>query len=68
VRLEVVPAVDPDVADALLPVLRAAGVLADADARPEPWRRAALDEALGLDEPAGDYAPSPRRTRGATRA
>jgi hypothetical protein len=34
-----------------------------------PWRRAALDEAVERDPNADErYAPSPRSTRGATRA
>ena len=66
--LEVLPAVEPAVEDALFPALRDAGVLADESPRPEPWRRAALDEAVAPDDDALDYAFSPRRTRGATRA
>ena len=67
-RLRVLPAVEPVVEDALVPALREAGVLADADSPEEPWRRAALDEAVAPDDDALDYAFSPRRTRGATRA
>ena len=67
-RLQVLPAVEPALEDALLTVLREAGVVADEGPRPGPWRRAALDEAVDLDDDALDYAFSPRRTRGATRA
>jgi hypothetical protein len=56
------------VEDALVSALRDAGVLADEDSPEEPWRRAALDEAVASDDDALDYAFSPRRTRGATRA
>jgi hypothetical protein len=67
-RLQVLPAVEPEVEDALFPALREAGALAAEDSRPDPWRRAALGEAVDQDDDALDYAFSPRRTRGATRA
>ena len=67
-RLRVLPAVEPAVEDALVPALRELGFLAEEDPQPEPWRRAALDEAVAPDDDALDYAFSPRRTRGATRA
>jgi hypothetical protein len=67
-RLQVLPAVEPAVEDALFPALRESGVLAAEDPRPDPWRRAALDEGVDPDDDPLDYAFSPRRTRGATRA
>ena len=67
-RLQVLPAVEPAVEEALFPALHEAGVLSDEDPRPDPWRRAALDESVDPDDDALDYAFSPRRTRGATRA
>jgi hypothetical protein len=68
VRLQVLPAVEPALEDALFPALREAGVLGDESPGLDPWRRAALDESVDPDDDALDYAFSPRRTRGATRA
>jgi hypothetical protein len=69
VLLEADPSVDAAVLAALVPALRGAGLLDEEDARPEPWRRAAVAEAVDPDDPAlDDYAFSPRSTRGATRA
>jgi hypothetical protein len=67
-RLQVLPAVEPAVEDALFEALHEAGVPGDEGSRLDPWRRAALDESVDRDDDALDYAFSPRRTRGATRA
>jgi hypothetical protein len=67
-KLQVLPAVEPAVEDALFEALHDAGVRGDDGSRLDPWRRAALDESVDRDDDALDYAFSPRRTRGATRA
>jgi hypothetical protein len=68
-KLCVLPVVDPALEDALVSVLDEAGLLTAQDpGRRGAWRRAALDEAVEPDDLAPDYAFSPRRTRGATRA
>ena len=65
-RLDVAPPLAPEILEALVPALRAAGELDAESPAADPWRRAALDESVESEEP--DYALLPRRTRGATRA
>lgn len=69
-QIEVRPALTDDQHGALLRALADAGLGADETpaAYRSAWRRAAAEEAVS-DEPfAEGYAPSPRSTRGATRA
>lgn len=67
--IEVVPPVAAPGQRALTEALERAGVTTDGapSEYESAWRTAGLHEAAGLDEPE-DYAPSPRSTRGATRA
>src|SRR6476469_2174613 len=65
-RLDVAPPLAPEILEALVPALRAAGELDAESPAADPWRRAALDESVESEET--DYTLVPRRTRGATRA
>ena len=67
--LEVVPPVSGGESAALRRGLTTLGVRLDGQPEPyrNPWRRTALREATD-NEPVPRYAPSPRSTRGATRA
>ncbi len=73
-RLEIVPALPEPARRALVLALARAGLRLDGapEAYSSAWRRAAVLDAVeswALPEPRlGSYAPSPRRTRGATRA
>ena len=63
--------VDPPVDDAVRDALAHALLHETGDAYAgygEPWRRAALEDAVSRAEDESGYAPSPRSTRGATRA
>ncbi len=62
------PPVDESTAQALDTALRAIGIDSQSvRAYDDAWRRAALHEGVEDEADAG-YAPSPRSTRGATRA
>jgi hypothetical protein len=69
-ELETVPPVPPSEQEALREALARAGV--DLDGGPGgyrcAWRRAGLAEATGYADESDGYTPSPRSTRGATRA
>ena len=66
-RIELRPEAGPDADEAVLRALANEALRERAGAAPylSDWRRAALAE--GVDRDPG-YAPSPRRSRGATRA
>jgi hypothetical protein len=70
VDLEAVPPIPPTELGLLESALAQAGV--DLDATPgvyeSAWRQAGLAEATGHADEDGGYTPSPRSTRGATRA
>ena len=68
--LEVVPPVPSDELDALVEALARAGIELDGRSGVYAcaWRRAGLAEATGHADEADGYTPSPRSTRGATRA
>jgi hypothetical protein len=70
VDLEAVPPIPPTELELLEAALARAGV--DLDARPgayeSAWRRAGIAEAAGHADGDDGYTPSPRSTRGATRA
>ena len=69
VKLTVVPPIDDSVRRALETALGAAGIRTVRSPRyADSWRNAALREGVERDEPEAGYAPSPRSTRGATRA
>jgi hypothetical protein len=69
VELSVTPAVDESTERALRSALAAVGADAPrAQVYEGAWRRAALAEGVERDDPDVGYAPSPRSTRGATRA
>ncbi|HEY7729878.1 MAG TPA: hypothetical protein VH950_03150 [Gaiellaceae bacterium] len=69
-EIELVPAAEPVQQAAVAAALRA--VRGDLDTGRSPyvscWRRRGLAEAVERDEPEPGYAPSPRSSRGATRA
>jgi hypothetical protein len=68
-ELSVVPSIDDSVRRALETALGAAGIRTMRSPQyTEAWRSAALREGVERDEPEAGYAPSPRSTRGATRA
>lgn len=71
VELEFVPSPRSGEAEAVLAALDEAGIASDLapTGRDNAWRAAALAEAVDRDPRDVDgYAPSPRSTRGATRA
>jgi hypothetical protein len=69
VEVVVVPAVDAATKRALQIVLARARIRGPVGrAYDDAWRRSAWREAVERSELAAAYAPSPRRTRGATRA
>jgi len=68
VTLDAEPPLDPAVAKALASLLEDVVPAPAGLSRDDPWRRAALTEAVEEEELPADYALSPRSTRGATRA
>jgi len=69
VELQAEPPLDPALAKALWAVLEDVGPWSSEPGHyGDRWRRAAVTEGIEGDEVAFDYAFSPRRTRGATRA
>jgi hypothetical protein len=69
VEVVVVPAVDAATKRALQTVLAGARIRGPGwPAYDDAWRRSAWREAVEQSELDAAYAPSPRRTRGATRA
>ncbi len=68
-ELTVVPSVDALLSGALLEAILDAGVVESGSRRyDDAWRQASLLEGVDRDDPEVGYAPSPRSTRGATRA
>ena len=65
-ELSATPSLDPSEAEAVAEALESVGELSSNPTRREnAWWRAGVAEAVAWDD---DYAFSPRRTRGATRA
>jgi hypothetical protein len=65
VRIVLDPPADPATEQAVRTAVAVAARAASPGGRPGPWRAAALAEAVERDP---GYAPSPRISRGATRA
>jgi hypothetical protein len=68
--LEIDPTVPEAAQTAVVRALATAGVRMqrEPDVYASPWRRAGAREAVECQPPVARYAPSPRSTRGATRA
>jgi hypothetical protein len=67
--IAIAPSVEDAERRALQAALQAVGASTDGSPRyADSWRHAALHEGVEPDELDADYALSPRRTRGATRA
>jgi hypothetical protein len=69
-ELRLVPTADRDVADAVATAVSRAGLepVDTPDAYASPWRVTALAESVDRESVEAAYVPSPRSTRGATRA